>query len=76
MLVHICCVKAQYIAMHLDITAYVSICILTDVRWNSAGMLGGRALLSAVKQNSALCNLELMGNNIPVDIANSISKST
>ena len=51
------------------------ICFLTDVRWNSAGMLGGRALMSAVKQNSVLCNLELLGNNIPVDIANAISKN-
>ena len=59
---------------HILLFIWMQYFLLADVRWNSAGILGGRALLSAVKQNSVLCNLELKGNNVPVDIANAISE--
>jgi len=46
--------------------------ILTDLRWNNVGLIGGRALLSLCESNSTLNDLQLVGNNIPDDIMQSI----
>lgn len=45
-----------------------------DLRWNSVGLLGGRAILEMLKTNKTICRLELAGNNIPGDILKSIGK--
>jgi hypothetical protein len=46
--------------------------ISTDLRWNNVGLIGGRALLSLCESNSTLNDLQLVGNNIPDDIMQSI----
>lgn len=46
-----------------------------DLRWNSVGLLGGRAILEMLKTNKTICRLELAGNNIPGDILKSIGKN-
>ncbi len=46
--------------------------ILIDLRWNNVGLIGGRALLSLCESNSTLNDLQLVGNNIPDDIMQSI----
>lgn len=46
--------------------------IFLDLRWNSVGLLGGRAILEMLKTNKTICRLELAGNNIPGDILKSI----
>ena len=44
-----------------------SLC-MTDLHWNSIGVLGARALLSSLKHNNTILHIHLDGNNIPVDI--------
>lgn len=46
-----------------------------DLRWNSVGLLGGRAILEMLKTNKTICRLELAGNNFPGDILKSIGKN-
>jgi hypothetical protein len=45
-----------------------------DLRWNSIGLVGGKAILNALKRNHTLTQFLTVGNNIPDDIAQSISK--
>ena len=47
----------------------------TDLRWNGAGVSGGRALLAALQANSTLQHLHTEGNSIPPEITDAISKS-
>lgn len=49
--------------------------LVLDLRWNSVGLLGGRAILEMLKTNKTICRLELAGNNIPGDILKSIGKN-
>ena len=46
--------------------------IYIDLRWNNVGLIGGRALLSLCESNSTLNDLQLVGNNVPDDIMQSI----
>lgn len=45
-----------------------------DLRWNNVGAVGGRALLAACQSNSTLNELHLVGNNVPDDIMQTLSK--
>ena len=47
-------------------------CISLDLRWNNVGLIGGRAILSLCQSNSTLNDFQLVGNNIPEDIMQSI----
>ena len=47
----------------------------SDLRWNNIGLVGGRGLVAALKKNHTLTQLLIAGNNIPEDIADSISKN-
>lgn len=42
------------------------------MRWNNIGIIGGRVLLTALEVNKTLCELQITGNNIPVDIVTAI----
>lgn len=44
-----------------------------DLRWNLIGLVGGKALLNALKKNHTLMQCLIVGNNIPDDIADAIS---
>ena len=46
-----------------------------DLRWNGAGVTGGRALLAALKVNSSLQHLHVEGNGIPSEITDAISEN-
>lgn len=46
-----------------------------DLRWNNIGMIGGRALLASCQSNSTLNELQLVGNDIPDDILQTIGES-
>lgn len=46
--------------------------ISIDLRWNNVGLIGGRAILSLCQSNSTLNDFQLIGNNIPEDIMQSI----
>ncbi|KAJ3134095.1 Leucine-rich repeat-containing protein 45 [Physocladia obscura] len=43
-----------------------------DLRWNSAGLVGGRGFLQAFKLNNTLTRLDLVGNEIPEDLLRAI----
>lgn len=43
-----------------------------DLRWNNVGLIGGRALLVLCQSNGTLEELQLVGNNIPDDVMQSI----
>jgi len=43
-----------------------------DLRWNNVGLIGGRALLVLCETNATIDDLQLIGNNIPEDIMQSI----
>lgn len=45
-----------------------------DLRWNNIGLVGAKGLLAALKKNHTLTQLQVTGNNIPEDLADSISK--
>ena len=47
-----------------------------DLRWNNLGVLGGRKLLGALRNNSSLVKLRLEGNGIPSDITDAIGQFT
>ena len=47
---------------------------MTDLRWNSIGILGSRALLSSLKHNNTILHIHLDGNSIPVDILDAFGK--
>jgi hypothetical protein len=53
---------------------YLIECICIDLRWNNVGLIGGRALLSLCESNSTLNDLQLVGNNVPDDIMQSIGQ--
>ena len=53
----------------------MQIVLILDLRWNSVGLLGGRAILEMLKTNKTICRLELAGNNIPGDVLKSIGKN-
>jgi chromosome segregation ATPase len=44
-----------------------------DLRWNHAGLVGGRALLDLLKWNRSIIELELAGNEVPEDILKAIA---
>ncbi|KAJ3109086.1 Leucine-rich repeat-containing protein 45 [Phlyctochytrium planicorne] len=44
-----------------------------DIRWNNAGIIGGRAFVEALKWNMVVTEIELVGNDIPDDVMRSIS---
>ncbi|CAF1206875.1 unnamed protein product [Didymodactylos carnosus] len=46
-----------------------------DLRWNNVGLIGGRALLAVCESNSTLTDIQLVGNNIPDDIMQSIANA-
>ena len=52
---------------------FFSLCV-TDLRWNSIGILGSRALLSSLKHNNTILHIHLDGNSIPVDILDAFGK--
>ena len=43
------------------------------MRWNNAGLLGGRAFVDVLKWNVLLMDLDLTGNEIPEDTMRAIS---
>lgn len=47
---------------------------LLDIRWNCVGLVGSKALLNSLKRNHTLQQLLIVGNNIPEDIVQSISR--
>lgn len=49
---------------------------LPDLRWNSVGLLGGRALVNCLPRNRTLWRLELAGNNVPGDILRAVGMGT
>lgn len=65
----------DYAIFTLPFDAYVYVFSPSDLRWNSIGLLGGRAILEMLKTNKSICRLELAGNNIPGDIVKSIGKN-
>ena len=44
-----------------------------DLRWNPVGLLGGRALCSALQVNKTLASVLLTGCDVPADIARAIT---
>ncbi|XP_034881635.1 leucine-rich repeat-containing protein 45 isoform X3 [Mirounga leonina] len=46
-----------------------------DLRWNSIGLLGGRALVNSLPRNRTLWRLELAGNNVPGDILRAVEQA-
>lgn len=52
-----------------------SLPMLTDLRWNNIGLLGGRSLLEALQKNKSIVKLEMAGNNIPSDTLRALGKS-
>lgn len=52
-----------------------SLPVLTDLRWNNIGLLGGRSLLAALQKNKSIVKLEMAGNNIPSDTLKALGKS-
>ena len=52
---------------------FFSLCV-TDLRWNSIGILGSRTLLSSLKHNNTILHIHLDGNSIPVDILDAFGK--
>ena len=46
--------------------------IYLDLRWNHAGLVGGRALVDLLKWNRTLTDLEVAGNEIPDDLLRGI----
>lgn len=58
-------------APHLVTTGF-----LPDLRWNSIGLLGGRALVNCLPRNRGLWKLELAGNSIPGDILRAVGMGT
>lgn len=58
-------------AFHLVTTGF-----LPDLRWNSIGLLGGRALVNSLPRNRTLWRLELAGNNVPGDILRAVGMGT
>lgn len=46
----------------------------TDLRWNTVGLVGGRALSSCFQHNKTLVKLQLAGNNIPQDVLNAVGE--
>lgn len=56
-----------------NITCQVCVhCCTADLRWNNVGLVGGRALLSALDHNKTLKRLLLAGNNVPADVLRSV----
>ena len=49
-----------------------SLLTFEDLRWNNVGLIGGRALLVLCETNATIDDLQLIGNNIPEDIMQSI----
>jgi chromosome segregation ATPase len=43
--------------------------ITLDLRWNSAGLIGGRAFVDILKWNTTLIEIDLAGNELPDEIA-------
>ncbi len=64
------CSKKYRIIKKQTLLLYLSI----DLRWNNIGLVGSRALLASCQSNSTLSELHLVGNNIPDDIMENISK--
>ena len=46
--------------------------LVSDLRWNNVGLLGGRAIVEMLQTNKTLTRIELAGNNIPADILKAI----
>lgn len=47
----------------------------TDLRWNNAGLIGGRALVDLLKWNMVLEDIQLTGNEIPEDLSAALCMS-
>lgn len=45
---------------------------MKDIRWNNAGLIGGRALLDMLKSNMTLSTVEVAGNEIASDLVQAI----
>jgi len=45
---------------------------VSDLRFNGLGLLGGRAILSALEYNKTIVKLMVAGNTIPGDILKAI----
>ena len=45
---------------------------MLDLRWNNIGVIGGRALLSALTRNHTLLTLSVEGSNVPKDMVEAI----
>ncbi|XP_026207612.1 leucine-rich repeat-containing protein 45 [Anabas testudineus] len=54
----------------------LSLPVLTDLRWNNIGLLGGRSLLEALQKNKSVVKLEMAGNNIPSDTLKALERTT
>ena len=46
-----------------------------DLRWNNAGLIGGRALVDLMRWNMVLEDIPLTGNEVPEDLSSAICKS-
>lgn len=61
--------------MYLIFLMLPSLPVLTDLRWNNIGLLGGRSLLEALQKNNSVVQLEMAGNNIPSDTLKALGKT-
>lgn len=50
--------------------------MLTDLRWNNVGLLGGRSLLEALQKNKTMVQLDVAGNNIPNDTLKALGNTS
>lgn len=50
--------------------------LFKDLRWNNVGLVGGRAFLTLCQTNKTLSDVNLIGNNVPDEIMQSIGEST
>uniref|UniRef100_A0A452UP37 Leucine rich repeat containing 45 n=1 Tax=Ursus maritimus TaxID=29073 RepID=A0A452UP37_URSMA len=67
---------AEELALALTRNAHLQqLGFLPDLRWNSIGLLGGRALVNCLPRNRTLWRLELAGNNVPGDILRAVEQA-
>jgi hypothetical protein len=63
-----------HVCLHICIICFFLLLNKLDLRWNNVGLIGGRAFLALFQTNNILHDLQLLGNNIPDDIMESIGK--
>ena len=61
-----------YMSILLKYVLTPSALSMLDLRWNNIGVIGGRALLSALTRNHTLLTLSVEGSNVPKDMVEAI----